>query len=494
VTLSVKTSQTQRKHSGGRLLLLALSGLPVSLLAGLATGLTGCQSTFPVARDSQAPTSTRMAAAHIALTAPEVETTAGDSATGGSVVLLSGSESVPRGRDEGEGADGLARVPRPFPANDAARAMPSGLFPGASPLPAQAMYAPVPTGAVQPVVHFSAAEERLDLGDGLESPLSGSQAQRYPDEYLLDGGDRGQPVHYGLAERRGLETEDTVAEYSDHTGNRHTLPSNTVAIYAPRFAAIRSVTTPTGDVNIERLSGLQDVRHDSGMKFRTGPQRYARSERARGVRMRSRVSGVDNFDRQSGVEQVARLDSHTKLLNLYEEFSYLYQSQIHQADEAHLAAGIDAALHWTRTDSPVLMAQLDSAHQVHAKFRAAEMVGTEDEAPDPGRLKITKLADRATAEPGDVVTFVIRYENVGDRELYGIRIVDNLTPRLEYIEDSATSDRAGEIVVQDNDEGSVVLTFQMDDALPGHKEKDSAKNRDKDIRTFGVITFQCRIR
>jgi uncharacterized repeat protein (TIGR01451 family) len=78
------------------------------------------------------------------------------------------------------------------------------------------------------------------------------------------------------------------------------------------------------------------------------------------------------------------------------------------------------------------------------------------------------------------VTFAIRYENKGEREVTDVRIIDNLTPRLEYIEDSATSDRDGEINIQDNGEGSLVLTFTLDAPL---KEK-----------TRGVITFQCRVR
>ena len=78
------------------------------------------------------------------------------------------------------------------------------------------------------------------------------------------------------------------------------------------------------------------------------------------------------------------------------------------------------------------------------------------------------------------MTFAIRYENKGEREVTDVRIVDNLTPRLEYIEDSATSDRAGEINIKDNNEGSLVLTFTLDAPL---KEK-----------TSGVVTFQCLVR
>jgi uncharacterized repeat protein (TIGR01451 family) len=170
------------------------------------------------------------------------------------------------------------------------------------------------------------------------------------------------------------------------------------------------------------------------------------------------------------------------------------QGELNQSDEARLQIAIDAASQWTRNENPVVVAKLDSLHQVEARFKAAEMVGVEDEAPEPGELEIVKLADRSSAKPGDIVTFIIRYDNVGDRELTDVTIIDNLTPRLEFLEDSATSDLPGAVVWEDNGEGSVVLTFRLDNPLPGRKVKDAAMNRGKDIRTGGVITFQCRVR
>jgi len=90
------------------------------------------------------------------------------------------------------------------------------------------------------------------------------------------------------------------------------------------------------------------------------------------------------------------------------------------------------------------------------------------------------MADRQMAQPGDVVTFTIRFDNIGDLAVHDVVIVDNLTPRLEYVEDSATSDRDGRLVEEDNGEGSLVLRWELDDALAG--------------RTGGVVTFKARVR
>jgi len=51
------------------------------------------------------------------------------------------------------------------------------------------------------------------------------------------------PLDKSLLRRLGLDTEDTVAEYTDHLGRRRVKPTNRVAVYAPRFAAVRTAVT-----------------------------------------------------------------------------------------------------------------------------------------------------------------------------------------------------------------------------------------------------------
>jgi len=108
------------------------------------------------------------------------------------------------------------------------------------------------------------------------------------------------------------------------------------------------------------------------------------------------------------------------------------------------------------------------------------LVGLEEEELPDGELRIVKLADKKIAQPGDVITFTIRYDNLGGRPLHHIRIIDNLTPRLVYIDQSADSDRDGRLVVEDNEEGSLVLKFEIAEPLPG--------------KTGGVVTFKARVR
>ena len=95
-------------------------------------------------------------------------------------------------------------------------------------------------------------------------------------------------------------------------------------------------------------------------------------------------------------------------------------------------------------------------------------------------LRVAKVASRITAKPGDEVDFTIRFDNVGNQVIGNVTIIDNLTPRLEYVEDSAECSVEGRLVMTENEVGSVTLRWEIDDPLA--------------IGKGGVIRFKCRVR
>jgi uncharacterized repeat protein (TIGR01451 family) len=301
----------------------------------------------------------------------------------------------------------------------------------------------------------------------------------YPDEYLCDGGDRAYPVRYDSNLRLGLDTEDTVAEYTDHTGEPHVKPSNKVCVYAPRFGAMRSVSSPVSDTAIDMLASADKFIGGAGMRNRTVTGTNQQNLAPGHYRMRERASDIDVTKRLSGVEHTQYIASHTKLINTFQDLQFIQTGQLVQTDEVRLAKGIQAATLWTRTQFPVIAATTEQAQEVTNEFRPQELIEVDDRRP-PGVLRIVKLADKGIAKPGDIITFTIRYDNLGGRELSQIRILDNLTPRLQFVDESETSDRPGELFVQNNEEGSVILEFHLDDPLPAGQG--------------GVVTFQAKVR
>ena len=343
------------------------------------------------------------------------------------------------------------------------------------------------------VASFSPAEAReaLDLSpaavysysqnpDDAIPELSPSKWELYPDEYLFDGGDRDYPIHYDEFNRLGVETEDTIVEFDDDEGEHHVQPTNRVAIFAPRFASVQSVHGPDARTAIRRLASTHDNSISVSLNTRQKHTMHRENVGSDNVRMRSRASGVDSQVTVKGTAASLQVALQSKLLNAFEEIGFLRTGQFRNSDEARLAFGLQAAAKWSRDLNPAISASIDGLQQTEAQFKPQELVGLEIDHKTKGDLRIVKLADKRTAKPGDVITFTLRYDNLGDRELLNIKIIDNLTPRLEYIDESGESDRPGTIFFEENGEGSLVLRFELDEPLPG--------------KTGGIITFQCRVR
>lgn len=305
--------------------------------------------------------------------------------------------------------------------------------------------------------------------------------ETYPDEYLCDGGDRDWPVHYGQNQRLGLDTEDTVAEYVDHHGLERMQPSSKVCVYAPRFASVRTVSQPVLGESLNTSVGMINTTTDGEMRTRLALSERVKRDAVGGVRMRSRASGMESELPGAGITQDLAAVMHDKINNLFQSYNFDIRGDLDQTTAGRLNYGLRAALAWSREASPLIAGQVEQPVEGLFEISATTLTVIDDKVSDePGQLQIAKFADKHDAQPGDVITFTIRYRNVGPREVHYVRIVDNLTPRLVYIEDSATSDRDGRLAVEDNGEGSLVLTWELSELLPAD--------------AGGLVTFQARVR
>ncbi len=345
---------------------------------------------------------------------------------------------------------------------------------------------------IQPV-HLPAMprQQQVDpAGPGGPDP---AVVDEFPDEFVIDGGDRGNPVHYQSHLRYGVETEDTIAEYTDDEGTSHILPSNRVAIYAPRFAAVRMVQLPVEGFGIERMAASHRLLREVRLTIREGPHLHKQQAGAVGARVRSRASGLLAEARTAGVSRLLRTGEHVKLINVFGDTGDLVAGRMDQAGVARLARSLENAAAWAGDEAPRATASTATGQSIQSTPWVNSFTGVEVKHKEIGELKLVKLADRDTALSDDVVLFTLRFDNVGERPLTQVRIIDNLSPRLEYIKDSATlgftdedektpaaEARGGRITVDDNEQGSEVLVFELDEPLPGG--------------VGGVITFQARVR
>jgi uncharacterized repeat protein (TIGR01451 family) len=96
------------------------------------------------------------------------------------------------------------------------------------------------------------------------------------------------------------------------------------------------------------------------------------------------------------------------------------------------------------------------------------------------RLRIVKIADKQNAKPGDIVDFTIRFDNVGDQTIGNVTVIDNLSGRLEYVEDSQECSVKADFFTQPNDGESLALRWEIIDPMK--------------VGDGGVVRFKCRVR
>lgn len=313
----------------------------------------------------------------------------------------------------------------------------------------------------------------------LPGPQIAAEPFYYGDEYICDGGDEGYPVHYHGPDMQGVETEDTVVEFYDNHGERRVQPSNKVCIYAPRFASVRSATAPIAGVQIAKVAGAHDGQSVVGYNAQMHIDENRRVDQLETFRLRSRASGLGQEQTDNVFDATQTVQVHAKLINLYEARKFITDGQYVQGENAIIADGMAAAGVWSRDLNPVVSASDVTGQQVNTVTNVEAYVGVEDPR-GPGQLRVVKLADKSVAEIGDTVEFTIRIDNLGGLELTKVTLVDNLTPRLEYIDGSATNTIDGELLIEDNGEGSSKLTFRLLEPLKG--------------KTGGVLKFKCLVR
>jgi len=317
------------------------------------------------------------------------------------------------------------------------------------------------------------------------APAVGPDLRRLPlyeyheDESIRDGGDHGHPVHYEQNRRAGLELEDTVAEFIDDEGTFHVKASTQATIYAPRFGEVRSATLPRQDQSVVKAEGHQDRTKIAGMNAKMVLDEQTQTDEPKGMRTRDRASGLRGRVSDDQLNKAVAALNHTKLVNVYEDIRFIQEGTFDKVSAAVLQETVAAALEWADGRRPIIIAQDLHGQLVQGKFSAQEYVGIEDKR-SVGNLKIVKVADKSSAHPGEIVTFTIRFDNTGGRDLKNVRLIDNLSPRLEYLEGSITSNLDGGVNTEDNGSGSLLLTFEFDQPLPGN--------------TGGYVSFQCRVR
>jgi uncharacterized repeat protein (TIGR01451 family) len=300
-----------------------------------------------------------------------------------------------------------------------------------------------------------------------------------PNEFICDGGDNAPKARARAGDQIiGVDLEDTVVRYTTDAGDVHVQPSNKVCLYAPRFAAVRKVTgaesgdLAVGAVGVERPEGpIHSQLNQPGLAV-TGRDDLGRGSSVRGPdAMRARDRGVP-------VEVVLQPEVAEDVLAILANLAFINRGILRDTDKPWIAKAAHAAVTWSIDEQVAVTVNSVAPVTLTRDLHAEEMVVYD--FPDAGRLRICKMADKSDALPGEMVTFIIRVDNVGDSAVRDIVITDSLVTRLEYVPASETSSVDADFTTQQNDGQSLRLTWKL--------------NKELKVGEGATIEFKCKVR
>lgn len=299
------------------------------------------------------------------------------------------------------------------------------------------------------------------------------------DEYLCDGGDFGLPAAVRSDWKvEGVQPEDAIAHYDTLDGRVIVQPSNRVCVYAPRFAAVRRVRSLMADEQHQPVDVVTDeagpAQADESTPVATSVQRMAAAEdlgqRPPSLfRQRQQAGGLDNDQ--------AIIDVYSTLAPSA-DLQVIRTGQVDGSETAKLERAVQSAVAWMGDQAAQVLFENQQAVAAVGLRQPGLVYQTSE--PNSPRLRLLKLASTDHAQPGDEITFTLRFDNIGDRVIGNVTVIDNLTTRLEYVPDSARTSVAANFGSEANGVGSLVLRWEIKDPVePGGG---------------GVVTFRCRVR
>ena len=300
------------------------------------------------------------------------------------------------------------------------------------------------------------------------------------DEYVYDGSDREKRVQVdGDWNIYGMDSEDTFGHFDTLDGKRLVSPSNRVAIYAPRFSAIRRVDNLHKS---ERTALVTQFEKKEGFALSRTSDFSSTTKQHVALGSNERSQKAFGFsDRTRGVvsDNVLMLRKAKDSFRPYENLDLMRLGRYSKSQSARLQTGMLAAKIWA--DNLGLQVHADKVQPVvvNDALTLQQMVVIETDD-DNAILRVVKIASKVAARPGEEVEFTIRFDNLSPRKVGNVTIVDNLTTRLRYVPDSAECSLEGDFIQRKNDSGSLMLRWEITEPLPAGKG--------------GVIRFKCLVK
>lgn len=318
------------------------------------------------------------------------------------------------------------------------------------------------------------------IGRNLNEQNTIPQSQLPEGEYVYDGDDQGRRVTVDKTWNvYGLDVEDTIGHFDTVDGRRLVSPSNRVAIYAPRFSAVRKVSELGESYAATTPRQFEDERQTlsaSGADLADTTKQFEQPERFKGA---NRISSLRDHTRGVTADATIHLFGVRNSYSPFENLEIIRFGRFSNAESARLNIGMQSASVWE--DDLGLQVIVDKVQPVIAKdVKRIQQIEAIESDEDNNILRVVKIASTIAARPGDVVEFTIRFDNISSKKIGNVTIIDNLTSRLEYVPNSAESTHHADFVTKPNTVGSLKLRWEIRDPIqPGEG---------------GIVRFKCKVR
>ncbi len=298
------------------------------------------------------------------------------------------------------------------------------------------------------------------------------------DEYLCDGGDGGQIAHFGAGGLSGIDPRDAVIRFQADSRPR-VLPTNRVCLYAPRFAAVRSSVGANQNLAIENLVVANYAEKQEAILTKQAAKKFTQNQMAELARHRSRASNLRGRVYAGDHVEVRVLQGYDVPIHIAGHVKTQKLEMGRQQQQIRLARGKIKPEGIKTAESAVVTGLVEGLGQQVMSWKPQEVAGVEVPPNKPG-LAVVKQVDATDAEPGDEVTFTIRYRNMGNVPIVSVSVLDSLLARLEYIPRSALGPAGTVFTANENTVGSTELRWDLPGAIaPGQD---------------GYVQFKARVR
>ncbi len=299
-------------------------------------------------------------------------------------------------------------------------------------------------------------------------------------ELVFNGGDQGKKAKVDSSwNLYNVTPEDTIGHFDTLDGRRLMTESNRVAIYAPRFAAVRKLDGLINSESRMKVGSMDEkkaLQLSEAKDFSTTTKQHLSVDRFHGAK---RASGLRENNRGVVSDNVIRLFGARNTFEAFENLALIRMGKHQNSESARLGLAMQSANVWQ--DNLGLQVGVAGAQPVVVNdvYKVQQIVRI-DSDDKHAILRIAKVASKISAQPGETVDFTIRFDNLTGKRIGNVTIVDNLSSRLEYVPDSAECTLNADFKHEHNEVGSLVLRWEITDALPAN--------------SGGIIRFRCKVR